>query len=137
MAAPLGDATSNAPAKDTLSLALICHPAVSFETAVLGSVLLRNDSYFACTNEGLKQEHFMSGLHQRLWQALGTQILAGLEATPLTIGARFANDAEFEQAGGLKYFATLATAAASIVNPAAYVRGVREWASRARPISTR
>ena len=41
--------------------------AVECEQAVLGSVFVKNERYWACAEAGLMAEHFSSTTHQKLW----------------------------------------------------------------------
>jgi replicative DNA helicase len=103
--------------------------AVECEQAVLGSVFVRNERYWACAEAGLMAEHFSTATHQKLWAAVEGHVKAGLPANPFTLAQRFANDVEFVE--GPAYLVHLSTFVVGLAGGAeSYARVVMEWAAR-------
>lgn len=103
--------------------------AVECEQAVLGSVFVKNERYWACAEAGLMAEHFSSTTHQKLWVAVEGHVKSGMPANPFTLAQRFNNDVEFVE--GPAYLAHLATIAVGLAGETqSYARVVMEWAAR-------
>lgn len=106
------------------------NPALLCEYAVLGAVLHDNKAYWVCAAQQLKPEHFESTLHGQVFQAMGAQILAGLEASAASLWTKLNRDEELKRQGGLEYFSRLLERGKDVANVAGYARAVQEWATR-------
>jgi len=102
------------------------------ETAVLGSVLFKNDRYWACKEIGLTAEAFSSELHQRLWTAIEEWVKAGQSANPVTLARRFKDDPDMQGLGGPAYLSKMVTGTVGLTGarPEDFARVVIEWSQR-------
>ncbi len=107
-------------------------PALDCEGAVLGAILLQPARYWECHGEGLRESHFASELHARLWTTIGDMLQAGLEVTGMSLTPQFAGDGQFLAVGGHVYLGRLMLTAAGIRDVRGYARTVRDWADRRR-----
>ena len=80
---------------------------VEIEQAILGSLLLNNDT-FDRIRHITKYQHFYDPLHQRIFEAIRRRIIKDQAATPTILGVILAADPALTEIGGNKYFATLA-----------------------------
>lgn len=93
------------------------------EQALLGAIMLNEAAYHAVCNT-LYDEHFYEPVHSRIYAAIGQLIDGGSPANPVTLHARFANDAALAKVGGAGYLGHLVEAAVSIVNAPHYAEAV-------------
>src|SRR5437868_6173209 len=117
MAAPLRDAISELPAN------------VEAEQGLLGTIL-RDNAAYARVPDVLRPEHFSNAVHARIYAAVETLIRRGDLANPVTLHAKFENDAALKAAGGSKYLARLAESAVTLINAVHYARAIVEAARR-------
>ncbi|MFN7634661.1 MAG: replicative DNA helicase [Acetobacteraceae bacterium] len=77
--------------------------------------------------EFLEPEHFFSAVHGRIYKAIRTLVLdRNQEASPVTLKAYFADDADLSAVGGSAYLADLAANVVTIINAEDYGRAVYE-----------
>lgn len=105
--------------------------AIECEQAVIGSVLMNGDRYWAATEAGLRASHFADALHQRIWLAIADQVKEGMKPSALGLTRRFADDPDMQRMGGPKYLSGLAVASAGVVSPVTdYARTIIDWSNR-------
>lgn len=92
---------------------------IEIEQALLGSILV--DNRLLDRAEILEPKHFYDPLHARIYQGTHAMI-AGGEATPLTLHAAMKADPGLIEVGGMAYFFGLASAAPAMPNIKDYVR---------------
>jgi replicative DNA helicase len=105
------------------------------EMQVLGAVLVNNLAYHEIADV-LRPDHFYFGVHQRIFEAVGTLTAQGVRADPVTLKAFFEGDDGLNPVGGHAYLARLAGAATAIVNVRAYAEVIRDAALRREMIYT-
>ncbi len=100
------------------------------EQALLGAILINNEAMDRVSGF-LDPEHFYDPLHQRIYEVLGKLILAGKQATPITLRTFFESAEPIEP--GLtvpQYLGRLAVNATTIINAAEYGRTIYDLATR-------
>ena len=102
---------------------------VEAEQALLGALLYDNAA-FERLGDHLQPEHFFEPLHQRLFQAIQTNIRKGQLAEPILLAEHFARDPAFEELGGLRYLADLVDRAPPAANAPDYANAVYDLALR-------
>ncbi len=96
------------------------------EQALLGALLVNNATLNKVV-EFLEPEHFFSAVHGRIYKAVRTLVLdRNQEASPVTLKAYFADDADLSAVGGAAYLADLAANVVTIINAEDYGRAVYE-----------
>ncbi|MFN8720381.1 MAG: replicative DNA helicase [Rhodospirillales bacterium] len=96
------------------------------EQALLGALLVNNATLNKVV-EFLEPEHFFSAVHGRIYKAIRTLVLdRNQEASPVTLKAYFADDADLSAVGGSAYLADLAANVVTIINAEDYGRAVYE-----------
>lgn len=85
---------------------------IEAEQAVLGAILLSNDVLDRVSGL-LEPLHFYHPLHGRLYEVAHRKIQRGQLVTTVTLKTHFTEDVEFNEVGGQKYLAHLATSAVS------------------------
>ncbi len=102
---------------------------IEAEQAVLGALLLQNETYFRLS-AFLKADHFYEPLHARLYSAMEDLIASGRVADPVTLKPRFEDDEDMAEVGGIGYLANLASASISLMNAVDYGRAIFDMAIR-------
>lgn len=93
------------------------------EQALLGA-LLHNNLVYERVAEFLRPEHFATGVHAKIYQALGTLINRGQVADPITLRDYFEKDESLQEVGGGQYLAELASNIVSIINSEDYAHKI-------------
>ncbi|HEY8615834.1 replicative DNA helicase [Phenylobacterium sp.] len=102
---------------------------IEAEQALLG-VLLYDNAAFERLGDHLQARHFYEPFHQRLFQAIETNIRKGQLAEPILLAEQFSRDPAFEELGGVRYLADLVDRAPPTVNAPDYARVVYDLALR-------
>lgn len=102
---------------------------IEAEQAVLGALLLQNETYFRLSGF-LKADYFYEPLHARLYSAMEDLIATGRVADPVTLKPRFEDDQDMAEVGGIGYLANLASASISLMNAVDYGRAIFDMAIR-------
>jgi replicative DNA helicase len=102
---------------------------IEAEQALLGALLYDNAA-FERLGDHLQARHFFEPFHQRLFQAVETQIRKGQLAEPILLAEQFARDPAFEELGGIRYLADLVDRAPPAANAPDYARAVYDLALR-------
>ncbi len=89
------------------------------ERALLGAILMNNRSYER-VSEFLTHEHFADPVNGRVYQSCAKLIEQGQQANPVTLKTYLERDDLVVAAGGMKYLATLAASAVTVINTAEY-----------------
>ena len=89
------------------------------ERALLGAILMNNRA-FERVNEFLSEAHFADPVNGRVFQAAAKLIEQGHQANPVTLKTYLERDELIVAAGGIKYLASLAGAAVTIINAGDY-----------------
>lgn len=108
--------------------------SIEVEQALIGSVLMQNDVFFAVADT-VEPEMFSEAMHRDLWMLLADRITRGDTVTPITMMALMGKDATVTIAGELTagaYIARLAAAATSIMLAPEYAKTIRDLWSRRR-----
>src|SRR3954467_9971313 len=79
---------------------------VEAEQALLGALLYDNAA-FERLGDHLQGRHFFEPFHQRLYEAIESNIRKGQLAEPILLAEQFARDPAFEELGGVRYLADL------------------------------
>jgi replicative DNA helicase len=135
-------ALSTIPA-DKLRLAAAAEEPVAFrqpphnieaEQALLGAMLINNEAHDRVSGF-LEAEHFYDPLHGRIYETIAQLILAGKQATPVTVKTFFENAEPISPHLTVpQYLGRLAVNATTIINAFDYGRTVYELAIRRRLI---
>lgn len=91
------------------------------ERALLGAILMNNRA-FERVSEFLTAEHFADPVNGRVYQSCAKLIEQGQQANPVTLKTYLERDDLVVAAGGMKYLATLAASAVTIINAGEYGR---------------
>ncbi|MDE2488868.1 MAG: replicative DNA helicase, partial [Alphaproteobacteria bacterium] len=102
---------------------------VEAEQALLGAILYDNAA-FERLGDNLQGRHFFEPFHQRLFEAIETNIRKGQLAEPILLAEQFARDPGFEALGGVRYLADLVDRAPPAANAPDYARAVYDLALR-------
>ncbi|MCR5880286.1 replicative DNA helicase [Phenylobacterium sp. J367] len=102
---------------------------VEAEQALLGALLYDNAA-FERLGDHLQARHFYEPFHQRLYQAIETNIRKGQLAEPILLAEQFSRDPAFEELGGIRYLADLVDRAPPAANAPDYARAVYDLALR-------
>ena len=89
------------------------------ERALLGAILMNNRA-FERVSEFLAQDHFADPVNGRVYQACAKLIEQGHQANPVTLKTYLERDDLIIAAGGIKYLASLAGSAVTIINAGDY-----------------
>jgi replicative DNA helicase len=89
------------------------------ERALLGAILMNNRA-FERVSEFLAHDHFADPVNGRIYQACAKLIEQGHQANPVTLKTYLERDDLIIAAGGIKYLASLAAAAVTIINAGDY-----------------
>lgn len=106
----------------------IRHIDIVAEQAVLGAVLLNNESFWD-VDGWLQTKHFYEPLHQNIYELLSGIIREGGVADPISLRARLSQNEDMAEIGGTDYLARMVTSAVSM-RPASYGRVIVEMATR-------
>jgi replicative DNA helicase len=104
----------------------------SYETeqALLGALLVNNE-VFDQVADIVAPHHFADALHGRIFEAIGTLINGGQQASVLSLGRQFDQDPALISAGGSKYLARMAASCVMIMGCADYARAIVDlWQRR-------
>ncbi len=102
---------------------------VEAEQALLGALLYDNAA-FERLGDNLQPHHFYEPFHQRLFQAISTNIRKGQLAEPILLAEQFSRDPAFEELGGVRYLADLVDRAPPAANAPDYANAVYDLALR-------
>jgi replicative DNA helicase len=89
------------------------------ERALLGAILMNNRAYER-VQEFLLDQHFADPVNGRVYQSCRKLIEQGQQANPVTLKTYLERDDLVVAAGGMKYLATLAASAVTIINTGDY-----------------
>ncbi len=103
------------------------------ELAVLGAILVNNESYHR-VSDFLLVDDFFEPVHRRIFQACVERISSGQLADHTTLFHLFEQDETLRELDGAEYLARIARAAESIVHVADYARVVHDLAIKRRLI---
>ncbi len=104
------------------------------EQGLLGAIMVNNQAYEK-VSDFLLPEHFMHGLHARLFDAMVKLIERGQLANPVTLKPLFENDQDMIDLGGPTYMVRLASSITAVVNIADYGHLVYDLHLRRKLIS--
>lgn len=82
------------------------------EQALLGSLMAHKDAFSYV--DGLKPDHFFEAVHSRIFDAIYATLQKGDAVSALTIAPMFTDDETIVQIGGMGYFASLISGAATL-----------------------
>jgi replicative DNA helicase len=102
---------------------------IEAEQALLGALLFDNAA-FERLGDHLQARHFFEPFHQRLYQAIETNIRKGQLAEPILLAEQFSRDPAFEELGGVRYLADMVDRAPPAANAPDYARAVYDLALR-------
>lgn len=91
------------------------------ERALLGAILMNNRA-FERVSEFLIDQHFADPVNGRIYQSCAKLIEQGQQANPVTLKTYLERDDLVVAAGGMKYLATLAASAVTVINAGEYGR---------------
>jgi replicative DNA helicase len=109
-----GDATYRAPPQN-----------IEAEQALLAAILVNNAAYHR-VSDFLMAEHFVLGVHGRIYAAVTRLIERGQIANPVTLKGLFDQDEALAEIGGAQYLARLATSVVTIINAEDYGRTIHD-----------
>src|SRR3954468_14698866 len=89
------------------------------ERALLGAILMNNRA-FERVSEFLAGEHFADPVNGRIYQSCAKLIEQGQQANPVTLKTYLERDDLVVAAGGMKYIASLAASAVTVINAGEY-----------------
>ena len=95
------------------------------EQSLLGALLVKNN-ILDDIERILQPESFFIPVHRRIYEAIRHVVDKGQIATPITLGAFFADDEALSGVGGTGYLAKLAASAAMIINADDFARQIQE-----------
>lgn len=95
------------------------------EQALLGALLVNNRSLDK-VSDFLRQEHFFSPVHGRIYAAIVNIDTKGQVANPVTLKHYFDRDADLAAVGGSAYLADLAASIVTVINAADYGQTIFE-----------
>lgn len=100
------------------------------EQALLGSILINNAVYQRIADR-LREAHFGTPVHGRIYAACGKLIERGVPANAITLSNRFAADESLSSVGGAGYLASLAASAVTVLNTEHYADSIIDcWRRR-------
>jgi replicative DNA helicase len=102
---------------------------VEAEQALLGAILYDNAA-FERLGDNLQARHFYEPFHQRLFQAIETNVRKGQLAEPILLAEQFNRDPAFQELGGIRYLADLVDRAPPAANAPDYAKAVYDLALR-------
>lgn len=95
------------------------------EQSLLGALLVEN-SLFENVSEFLLPVHFYRPVNAKIYEVIKKLITAGEVADPITLGAYFERNGEFESIGGSSYFVQLANSIVSLTDIEDYANLIYE-----------
>jgi replicative DNA helicase len=104
------------------------------EQALLAAILVNNAAYHR-VSEFLRPEHFVLGVHGRIFAAITALIDRGQIANPVTLKLLFDQDQALSEIGGAQYLARLATSVVTIINAEDYGRTILDLHMRRQLIA--
>lgn len=90
------------------------------EAAVIGSVILKPESFSLMLDAGLRAEHFYSLANRSVWEAVVANAEVGRPADPITLSEAMMRANTLDEVGGPGYLVGLAKSTPSSENAAAY-----------------
>lgn len=100
------------------------------EQALLGALLANNLAYER-VSDFLLPEHFVDGIHGRIYGAIRRRAEAGQLADAVTLKAEFEHSGVLEEVGGTAYLAQLVAAMVGVINAGEYGRIIHDaWLRR-------
>jgi len=99
------------------------------ERALLGAILMNNRS-MERVGEFLRPEHFADPVHGMIYEVCYTLITQQRPADPITLKTHLEGSALMEDAGGVKYLASLAASSVTVINAGDYGRLIYDLAQR-------
>jgi hypothetical protein len=102
---------------------------VEAEQGLLGTLLCDNAAYERVC-DFLRPEHFSYHVHGCIYAAIEALIQRGEPANPITLRAKFQHERALKAVGGIKYLASLALSAVTLLNGFHYARAIVEAARR-------
>ena len=103
---------------------------IEAEQALLGAILV-NNSAFDAVADIVRPEHFATGVHGRIYQAIEMLVAKGSRADPVTLKECFDQDAALENIGGAGYLIKLVNSIVTIVNARDYAQQIADlWLAR-------
>ena len=103
--------------------------SIEAEQALLGAVLISNRALERIPGR-FGPEHFHVPLHARIWSVVAERYREGKVATPVTIKLLFAEDEDFQKAGGPGYLAGLVSCGTTPAGAADHAETILELAER-------
>lgn len=107
---------------------------VEAEQALLGALLVRNDTLFAMPQ--IREDSFFEPLHGRIFKAICDTVERGLVANPVTLRTLFDQDDALRDLGGGSYLAKLVSFSIIVYNIEDYVRVILDCAQRRQIIQS-
>lgn len=111
---------------------------IEAEQALLGAVLVNNQTLQVVASTGIEPEDFYEPLHRKIYEALRSGIRAGRKVNPVTVKASLSPDDVAKMVGGMtvsQYIARLATDAVSAFNAPDHAAAIISAAQRRNAIS--
>ncbi|HET9902974.1 MAG TPA: replicative DNA helicase [Xanthobacteraceae bacterium] len=102
---------------------------IEAEQALLGAILVNNEAFYR-VSDFLRPEHFIEGLHQKIFEIAGSLIRAGKLATPITLKTHLPSDVQIGELTVSQYLARLAAEATTVLNAQDYGRTIYDLATR-------
>ncbi|MBX6426922.1 MAG: replicative DNA helicase [Variibacter sp.] len=102
---------------------------IEAEQALLGAILVNNEAFYR-VSDFLKPHHFIEGIHQQIFEIVGSLIRAGKVATPITVKTHLPADLKIGELTIAQYLARLAAEATTILNAQDYGRTIYDLAVR-------
>lgn len=96
---------------------------IEAEQGLLGALLIDNRA-LEKISDFLKPEHFFTGAHQRIYEAICKLVDRGQTASPVTLKSYFEKDEDLAPVGGAEYLADLAASVVTVVNTDDYARTI-------------
>lgn len=104
---------------------------IEAEAGLLGALMIQN-GFVDQVAERVGVEDFSSGLHQRIYATILSEVSAGRTASPPLLRPHFINDPEMEECGGVSYLAQLTGSNAAVIGLWDFAKQVVDLAKRRR-----
>src|ERR1700730_6043246 len=102
---------------------------IEAEQALLGAILINNEAFYR-VSDFLEPQHFLEGIHHRIYEIAGDLIRVGKFATPVTLKTFLPPDLDIAGLTVNQYLARLAAEATTIINAEDYGRTVYDLSIR-------
>lgn len=96
---------------------------LDIEQQLLGNLLTNNETFYN-VHDILKAEHFYNAGHGRLYDVMSQMIIAGKQATPITMRGFADIEPEFDETGGVNYLIRLAAGTAALISTRDYAEHI-------------